>query len=90
MIRKSRSFSFSLASRLACSHCPILNIGQDSLTNSLFRPGAIFFPISAASITMVPEPHIGSRNGRDGVQRDSMTRAAAIVSLMGASLPYCL
>jgi len=42
-------------------------------------------PSIAASIGMVPEPQSGSTNSLPGFQNDSCTRAAASVSLIGAS-----
>ena len=49
-----------------------------------FSPGAILRPISAASMGMVPEPHMGSHSVRSGCQRHSSTSAAASVSRKGA------
>lgn len=64
--------------------CPGIS-SQPSLANSLPSPGAIFFPIIAASMGMVPEPQQGSTSRRPSLQKESCTMAEARVSLMGAA-----
>jgi hypothetical protein len=55
--------------RVRTSHHIDLGICANfSAANSLFKPGAIFLPSIAASMTMVPEPQSGSQNGRNGFQ----------------------
>ena len=53
--------------------------------NVRVRPGARSAAISAASTAIVPLPHIGSSNGRPGVQPVSASRPAARFSRSGAS-----
>lgn len=48
------------------------------------KPGARSVASIAASISNVPEPHIGSSSGVPGCQPDRITIAAARVSLIGA------
>ena len=55
-----------------------------------FTPGAIFLPIRAASIGIVPEPENGSANIRFSCQKLSITRPAATVSRRGAILDCLL
>jgi len=74
-----------LASSLTLSQIDLLKLGHASPANSLFIPGAIFFPISAASIGIVPEPHKGSERILDGCHLLKSTNAAASVSFKGAS-----
>src|SRR5699024_11801817 len=49
------------------------------------NPGAIFCPIKAASMGIVPEPQKGSMNVSSGRQFVNIISAAANVSLRGAS-----
>ena len=49
------------------------------------NPGARSAAISAASATIVPLPHMGSRSGTPGVQPVSAMRPAARFSRSGAS-----
>ena len=65
------------------------NPGHASAANRRARPGAIRRAINAASITIVPDPHIGSRSGRSGVQPLAMRSAAASVSRSGAFATAC-
>ena len=58
---------------------------QSPHANSRFNPGAIFIPIIAASMGMVPEPQKGSMSNLSGCQTLKSTNAAANVSLIGAS-----
>ena len=50
----------------------------------LLRPGAIWSAIRAASMRIVPEPHIGSMKFVLPSQPDLLTMTAARFSLMGA------
>ena len=54
----SLACSRAAANALFCKKC------QSSAANSRLIPGAILFAIIAASIGIVPEPHIGSMSGR--------------------------
>src|SRR5699024_7958878 len=69
----------------AFSQCKLLINVQFSEANSRLNPGAIFCPINAASIGIVPEPQNGSIKVCSGFQFVNITSAAAIVSLIGAS-----
>ena len=55
-----------------------------SAAKFLFAPGAIFLAIIAASIAIVPVPHIGSSKTSSAFHFDKYTSAAARVSLIGA------
>ena len=68
-----------------CSKISLSIDGQSSQTKLRFKPGAILFPINAASIKIVPEPQNGSTNKRSGFQRDNKINEAANVSFNGAS-----
>jgi len=52
-------------------------------------PGATLHAISAASIGIVPEPHIGSTSGESPRQPEPSTIAAASVSRSGAFASAC-
>src|SRR5699024_4537708 len=75
----------SSTSSNAFSQCKLLINVQFSEANSRLNPGAIFCPINAASIGIVPEPQNGSIKVCSGFQFVNITSAAAIVSLIGAS-----
>src|SRR5690625_2850750 len=57
---------------------------QASHKNDRLKPGAIFRPINAASIGIVPDPHVGSTNGRSLRQVVNAIKAAAKFSFKGA------
>ncbi len=54
------------------------------------RPGISPAAISAASMTNVPDPHIGSTTGSRPLYPHSCRKSAASVSLIGALLTACL
>ena len=68
---------------------PAENSGQPSIANpspnARSIPGARSSACSAASMTMVPAPHIGSTSGTLGSQPASARRPAASVSRSGAA-----
>ncbi|MNN56713.1 hypothetical protein D3C81_1716600 [compost metagenome] len=76
----------SKASSRASCHSSSGMIGQFSELKERLSPGAMFQPIMAASIGMVPDPQHGSYRGRCGPQRLSRIKAAARVSFKGASV----
>src|SRR5699024_10702955 len=73
------------ASSNAFSQFDCLINDHSSDANSLLNPGAIFCPINAASIGIVPEPQNGSIKGSSALQFVNKTSAAASVSFKGAS-----
>ena len=83
--RKSFSISPSIASSLASRQISFPMKGNASAAKCLFLPGAIFFISIAASIAIVPLPHIGSQRRTFSRGREVAAIAQARVSLMGAA-----
>ena len=63
--------------------------GHASAANRRARPGAIRRAINAASMMIVPDPHIGSSNGSVGVHPEASSNVAASVSRIGALATAC-
>ena len=84
-IRNFSLFSRDLASVLASFQTSGDTKGHFSESKLRPIPGAIFRPINAASMAMVPEPQKGSASAIPGFQRLRYTRPAARVSLRGTS-----
>ena len=68
MVKLSSSLKRSKASFLTSHQIFLSIVLHFSDINSLFMPGAIFIPIMAASISIVPDPHIGSTRVLPGLQ----------------------
>src|SRR5699024_886567 len=74
----------SSASARTSSHMSSDIQSQSSHKNERLNPGAILRPINAASIGIVPDPHVGSTNGRSLYQVVKAIKAAAKFSFRGA------
>ena len=77
----------SASARICCQAASASggSVGQRSKPNRRRRPGAIPRAASACSIANVPDPAIGSTNGRSARAPPSASTAAASVSFSGAS-----
>ena len=76
------SFLSSARSVCACSERP----GHRSTAKWRCSPGARRMAMSPASMSNVPEPHMGSSTGSSPVYPDARNMAAASVSFIGAAV----
>ncbi len=81
---------FLLIFNLGITIFVFLLTGMMIFSQILFIIFAMFLPIIAASIGMVPEPQHGSTSSLPAFQNDSCTIAAARVSLIGAATSQTL